>query len=76
MYFISPRDIERYSMRLLFLNTVETTSFTDLRTVNGNIFNTFQEAAIERGLLADDKIWCKTLNEACISETDTSKLWS
>ena len=76
MYFISPREIERFSMRLLLLNTVGSTSFADLRTVNGNIFNTYQEAAIERGLLADDKIWCETLTEACVSETDTSKLRS
>ena len=70
MYFISPRETERFSMRLLLLNTPGATSFINLRTINGIEFNTYQEAAIERGLLADDKIWCETLAEACLVETD------
>ena len=64
IYFISPRDTKRFSMRLLLLNTAGATSFADLRSVNGTTFNTYQKAAIERGLLDDDKIWCQTLSEA------------
>ena len=76
MYFISPRETERFSMRLLLLNTPGATSFINLRTIGGIKFNTYQEAAIEKGLLADDKIWCETLAEACLVETDTSKIRS
>ena len=70
MYFISPRETELFSMRLLLLNTPGATSFNNLRTISGIEFNTYKEAAIERGLLADDKIWCETLAEACLVETD------
>ena len=73
MYFTNPSDMERFCLRLLLLNTPGATSFENIRTFNGKIFETYQEACIERGLMADDKTWDDTLKEAALTETDTQK---
>ncbi|XP_066933783.1 uncharacterized protein [Clytia hemisphaerica] len=39
------------------------TSFEYLRTFDGEIYPTFREACLARGLLADDNLWVETLNE-------------
>ena len=39
-------------------------SFEDLRTHNGNVYGTFQEACIARGLMEDDQEWDRALTEA------------
>lgn len=74
IYFISPRETERFAMRILLLNTPGVTSFSDLRTVDGTIFCNYQTAAINRGLLHDDKIWNETLTEASLTILDTQKI--
>ncbi len=74
IYFISPRETERFSMIILLLNTPGATSFSNLRTVEGKIFSTYQAAAINRGLLHDDKIWNETLTEASLNILETSKI--
>ena len=73
MHFINPSDTERFSMRLLLLNTPGATSFKQLRTHKGICYEYYQAAAIERGLLADDKIWNLTLTEAALIQTDIHK---
>ncbi|CEP09067.1 hypothetical protein, partial, partial [Parasitella parasitica] len=45
MYTVSPRDIEKYHLRLLLLHVPGATSYESLRTVNGVLHNTFQAAA-------------------------------
>ena len=60
-------------MRILLLNTTGATSFDSLKTYNGVQYETYQQCAIERGLMADDKIWDETLKEAALSTTDTNK---
>ncbi|XP_060129913.1 uncharacterized protein LOC132592021 [Zootoca vivipara] len=57
-------DPERYCMRLLLLHVPGAISFEDLRTVNGNIYPSFQDAAKERGLINDDQVWENTLEDA------------
>ncbi len=61
-------------MRLLLLNTPGATSFAALRTVGNNCFTSFHAAAIDRGLLDNDKIWDETLFEACSTVIDTAKI--
>ncbi|XP_021722674.1 uncharacterized protein LOC110690153 [Chenopodium quinoa] len=56
---------ERFFLRLLFLNVRSPTSFEDLRTVNGCVYPTFQEAALKLGLIEDDDAAGLTLFEAC-----------
>ena len=60
-------------MRILLLNTTGSTSFNDLRTFNGILHETYQQCAIERGLMADDKVWDDTLKEAALVTTDINK---
>jgi hypothetical protein len=71
MYFVHPKERERFCLRLLLLHVKGATSFQDLRTVPGydHPFNTYAEAALARELLEDDKEWRQCLDEAVISNT-------
>ncbi|XP_057292987.1 uncharacterized protein LOC130621642 [Hydractinia symbiolongicarpus] len=64
MYSVSPRAGELFYLRMLLLHTPGATSFEDLRTVNGNVAETFRDACLLRGLLQDDTKWNNTLQEA------------
>ena len=64
MYFVLPNAGEVYFLRLLLHHVAGATSFQDLRTVNGNLCATFQEACVRRGLLEGDTEWEQCLNEA------------
>jgi len=74
MYFIAPSDTERFSMRLLLLNTPGAKSFLHLKTFENVEYLTFQACAISRGLLQNDDTWHQTLNEANLVTTDVRKL--
>ena len=41
------------------------TRWEDLRTFEGNVYPTFQEACVARGLLQDDAEWVRCMKEAC-----------
>ena len=64
MYFVNPRDMEKYCLRLLLLHIQGPTSFEYLRTVDGITLATFKEACIIRNLLADDTEWERVMAEA------------
>ena len=68
MYNVSPRDAERYFLRLLLLYIKGPTSFEELRTVSGTVFATFFEAAKARGYFTDDKEWSNCLAEAVLTQ--------
>ena len=55
VHFVSPRDTNRYYLRLLLHHVPGATSYEDLRTVNGEVCETYQQAAQRRGLLASDE---------------------
>ena len=74
MYFISPSDTERFSMRLLLLHSNGSKSFAHLRTHENVEYSTFQACAISRGLLENDQTWHETLNEAALVSTDIRKI--
>jgi hypothetical protein len=57
-------DTERFCLRLLLLHVRGATSFEDLKTYDGQVFDTFKEAAQKRGLFNDDATWENTLMEA------------
>ena len=71
MYFVNPNETERFSMRLLLLNTPGAKSFLHLKTANGITYDSYQRCANERGLLQDDKSWDKTLTEGSLNITNT-----
>ena len=66
MYTIHPMEEERYYLRLLLLHVKGATSFEDLKTVNSIVHPTFKEAAIAMGLLLNDDVWKKTLQDGVL----------
>lgn len=66
MYTVSPREVERYCLRILLLHQKGCKSFEDVRTVRGHLCDTFKEAALMMGLLQDDAEWDRALNEATL----------
>ncbi|KAK6727617.1 hypothetical protein RB195_005357 [Necator americanus] len=69
MYTVSPRDVERYSLRILLLNTKGKKSFQDLRTVDGRTYEKFSEAAKASGFLDDDTYYRQSIQEAAQFQT-------
>jgi hypothetical protein len=64
MYYAHLTSGERYYLRML-LNCVKgATSYEHLRTVDGKVHDTFKDACIAMGLLADDNEWDQALEEA------------
>jgi len=64
MYYAHPPSGERYYLRML-LNCVKgATSYEHLRTVDGRVHDTFKDACIAMGLLADNNEWDQALEEA------------
>ncbi|XP_021742866.1 uncharacterized protein LOC110708946 [Chenopodium quinoa] len=66
--FVSPSEGERYFLRLLLTHVRGPTSFEDLRTVNGFLCATFQEAAVKLGLLSEDDAVEKCMDEAATAQ--------
>lgn len=64
MYTVSPKDEERFYLRMLLLHVRGVKSFEDLRTFEGEIYATFKLAAAARGLLDSDEEWVKCLEDA------------
>jgi len=66
LYFVHPRQGERFCLRILLLHARGATSFADLRTPqNGDApYATFRQAAIARGLLNDEAEWKLCLSSA------------
>lgn len=64
MYSVSPKDIEKYHLRLLLSHVPGAKSFTDLRTHENVEYPTFKEACRARQLLEDDGEWKRCMTEA------------
>ncbi|XP_036150735.1 uncharacterized protein LOC118648518, partial [Monomorium pharaonis] len=64
MYSVSPTQIELFHLRLLLLTIKGATSFNNLRTVNGETYQTFSETCLALGLIEDDDEWIRAMNEA------------
>ncbi|CAH2240058.1 jg7401 [Pararge aegeria aegeria] len=50
-------NVSEFFLRLLLVNVPGPTSFEFLRTVNGRVFNKYQDACRELQLLEDDNYW-------------------
>ena len=74
MYAVSPKDLERFALRLMLLHVPGACGFQHLRTVEGIIYGTFREAAQARGLIQSDKEIELTLEEFILSECSPIKL--
>ena len=64
IYTVGVKQVERFSLRLLLIAVKGATSFENLRTVDGVVHQTFKSAAAARGLLEDDIVWERTMDEA------------
>ncbi|ETN82552.1 hypothetical protein NECAME_07887 [Necator americanus] len=62
-------DVERYSLRILLLNTKRKKSFQDLRTVDRRPEEKFSDAAKASGFLDDDMYCCQSIQEAAQFQT-------
>ncbi|KAJ1692458.1 hypothetical protein LUZ63_009156 [Rhynchospora breviuscula] len=67
MLFVHPNAGELYYLRML-LNIIRgPISFEDIRTINGVLYPTYQQACNALGLLDDDNEWLYTLQEATVT---------
>ncbi|KAG3182904.1 hypothetical protein C6341_g5720 [Phytophthora cactorum] len=64
MIHVSPRDIQRFYMRVLLCHRQGPTSFENLRTVDGVTYDSYREAALNAGYLEDDPKWVFCMTEA------------
>jgi hypothetical protein len=64
MYYAHLTSGERYYLRMLLNYVKGATSYKHLRTVDGTEHNTFKDACITMGLLANDNEWHQALEEA------------
>ena len=64
MYTVSPKEGERYYLRLMLTQIPGAMCFEDLRTVEGTVYGSFKSAAKAMGLLKDDIEWKKAIREA------------
>ena len=66
VHSVNPIAGDVFYLRLLLHNDhcKGKTSFEDLRTVNGEVCDSFQEACTKLGLLQDDNEWHQVLTEA------------
>jgi len=64
MYSVSPTQTELFHLRLLLLTVKGATSFNDLRTVNGQFYDSFSAICLALGVIEDDDEWKQAKNEA------------
>ncbi len=58
---------ELFAIRQLLLHRINVSSFLDLQTVDGQLYQTFREAAVAAGLLSTDDEWGQAMSEAYVS---------
>ena len=69
VYTIHPSNSECYHLRLLLHVVRGPQSFKDLKTIDGDVCETFKMACHLRGLLENDNHWHATLEEAALSKS-------
>ncbi|XP_044005873.1 uncharacterized protein LOC122850880 [Aphidius gifuensis] len=63
MYAVSPHQMELFNLRLLLLTVKGATSYENLRTINGKIYDTYHAACLSLGLIEDDTEWERAMTE-------------
>ncbi|CDF37017.1 ATP dependant DNA helicase [Chondrus crispus] len=64
IYTVSPREGERYFLRLLLTQVPGATSFENLRNIDGEQCTSFRKACLLLGLLADDAEWKHAIRDS------------
>uniref|UniRef100_A0A915KJZ5 Uncharacterized protein n=1 Tax=Romanomermis culicivorax TaxID=13658 RepID=A0A915KJZ5_ROMCU len=58
---VSPVNRELFCVRILLFNVKGRTSFEELRTVDGKVYESFEAACGARNLLDNEDVWQRTL---------------
>ncbi|XP_075451164.1 uncharacterized protein LOC142492406 [Ascaphus truei] len=66
VYTVHPNNAECFFLRMLLHTVPGPTSFDALKTVNGQVCETYREACQKLGLLEDDQHWNSTLAETAL----------
>lgn len=74
LYSCSPTQIQLFALRLLLNHVKGPKSYEDIRTVDGEPYETFVDAAIALKLMKDDKMWIECMKEANDSQTNIFRL--
>ena len=72
IYTVSPRAGECYFLRLLLNEVIGPSSFEDLRRFQGQVFSTYREACLARGLLENDQHLHQALQEAVVTQSPSN----
>ena len=72
VYTISPRQGECFYLRLLLHYVRGPQSFSELKTVNGDLCSSFREACFKLGLLKDDSQYHLAMEEASVGNSPAS----
>ena len=72
VYSVHPSHHECFFLRLLLHEIRGPTSFSFLRTIDGQTFDTYREACLALNLLEDDNQWNTAMDEASVSHTPIS----
>ena len=64
LYSVSPKDKDRYYLRMLLLHVPGATCYDDLKTVNEQTYPSYKDACKALNLLIDDTEWNSALTEA------------
>ena len=68
MYFVGPSGGERFFLRTLLTVVKGARSYEDLRSVDGNVYETFKDACVAHGLYESDDEWHQCLTEASVMQ--------
>ncbi|XP_076068429.1 uncharacterized protein LOC143040872 [Oratosquilla oratoria] len=74
MRSVDTKTVELFYLRMLPTHKKGPTGYTDLRTVDGVLYDTFREAVKAMGLLNDEETWKKTIIEIINHTNDRSQL--
>ena len=72
IYNSHPKEGERYYLRILLLQVKGAKSFKDLRSHNGRVYPTFQEACYSRGYITEENEWKLCLEEEILTKSPSS----
>ena len=67
VYTVHPKNRECFFLRMVLHEVRGPTSFNNLKTFDGQVCATYQEACFKRGLLESDQHWGDALTEASLS---------
>ncbi|XP_076066133.1 uncharacterized protein LOC143039775 [Oratosquilla oratoria] len=71
---VDTKTVELFYLRMLLTHKKDPTGYTDLRTVDGVLYDTFREAVKAMSLLNDEETWKKTIIEIINHTNDRSQL--